>query len=283
MSLNSVSLIMATFIMNIKRRSLEEPTPRVPPLLLHICEKYLSKVVCTTMSQWKRIADTENYIEEHVTIFYPAGDTYESDDNDKNNDREQYFKLHDITSITSDDSTDKQISELSMEPCKETLERTETAESSFSFSCASTNDIFNHDASYSDCLLRKTTQQNMKRTENYYTFENDVSDSCAVTSSTDESNSKLAVKSMQQKHSNFTRNRPSYRKAIKSGHKVVTKVRRNKPKPKLRQTQSVMSELSRKYQWYFVADVIDTTTFYIYTIVMLVGIVTVLVITPMYA
>ena len=282
MSLNSVSLIMATFIMNIKRRSLEDPTPRVPPLLLHVCEKYLSKVVCTSMSQWKRIADTPKYIEEHVTIFHPTDDTYESDDNDRN--AEQYFPLQDITSVTSNDSTDKQISELSTEPgtVKNSLQRTETAESSFSFSFTSNNDISNnHEASYSECLLRKNIQANMRRAENYYTFENDVSDSCGVTSSTDENNCKNNATAMQVQRQQFSRHRPSYRRAIKSGHTVVT--RKRATKPRLRKTQSLMSALSRKYQWYFVADVIDTTAFYIYFVVMLVAIVTVLVITPMYA
>lgn len=268
---------MATFIMNIKRRSLEDPTPRVPPLLLHICEKYLSKIICTSISQWKRIADTQNYVEERVTIFLPAEDILddESDDNEKN--PEQYFQLQDMTSEASNDSTDKQISELSMEPCKESFDRTATAESSFSYT--STNEVFSNDASYSDCLLRKTTNANHKRMENYYTFDNDLSDSCGVTSSTEEN--LCNVNPMQKpKRSKFLRNIPSYRKAIKSGHSVTL---RRSAKPKLRNTPSVMSELSLKYQWYFVADVIDTTTFYIYSIVMLVGIVTVLVITPMYA
>lgn len=279
MSLNSISLIMATFIMNIKRRSLEDPTPKVPPLLLWICEDYLSKIVCTNMSQWKRIADTPKYIEERVTIFKPADDIYDSDDNDRTSDH--MLQLHDMTSEVSNDSTDRQISELSMDVYKETFERVGTAESSFSYT--STNDSYLNDTSYSDCLLRKGlfSKPNSRRVEHYYyTFDNDVSDSCAVTSSADDSYK--SSKHMQVKQSKFSRNRPSYRKAIKSGH-CVTKLRRSTTHKQQHSRQSVMSKVSRKYQWYFVADVIDTTTFYIYLFVMLVGIVTVLVITPMYA
>lgn len=57
MSLNCVSLITATMVMNIKRRAQHDPIPKVSPWLLYICENYLSKITCTTLSDWKRITE----------------------------------------------------------------------------------------------------------------------------------------------------------------------------------------------------------------------------------
>ena len=57
MSLNCISLITATMVMNIKRRAQHDPIPAVSPWLLHVCEKYLSKITCTTLSDWKRMTE----------------------------------------------------------------------------------------------------------------------------------------------------------------------------------------------------------------------------------
>ena len=56
MSLNCISLITATMVMNIKRRAQHDPIPQVSPWLLYICENYLSKITCTSLLNWKRMA-----------------------------------------------------------------------------------------------------------------------------------------------------------------------------------------------------------------------------------
>ena len=47
MTLNCISLIMATLVMSIKKRSTLKPVPQVPPLMLQICKRYLGKITCT--------------------------------------------------------------------------------------------------------------------------------------------------------------------------------------------------------------------------------------------
>ena len=86
------------------------------------------------------------------------------------------------------------------------------------------------------------------------------------------------VQSLQQ-----VRKRPSYRRAISGGFSLPI-VPRTITEPKvIMGRKSIFSGKNVKYQWYFVADVIDTTAFIIYVIVMFFGIVTVLVILPLYA
>lgn len=47
MTLNCISLIMATLVMSIKKRSTLKPVPRVPPVMLWVCKQVLGKITCT--------------------------------------------------------------------------------------------------------------------------------------------------------------------------------------------------------------------------------------------
>ncbi|XP_061168797.1 neuronal acetylcholine receptor subunit beta-3-like [Saccostrea echinata] len=47
MTLNCISLIMATLVMSIKRRSTLKPVPKVPPIMLWVCKQILGKITCT--------------------------------------------------------------------------------------------------------------------------------------------------------------------------------------------------------------------------------------------
>eukprot|EP00105_Crassostrea_gigas_P015880 XP_011433049.1 PREDICTED: neuronal acetylcholine receptor subunit beta-3 [Crassostrea gigas] len=47
MTLNCISLIMATLVMGIKKRSTLKPVPQVPPLMLKACKQLLAKITCT--------------------------------------------------------------------------------------------------------------------------------------------------------------------------------------------------------------------------------------------
>ncbi|XP_052796523.1 neuronal acetylcholine receptor subunit beta-3-like [Mya arenaria] len=271
MSLNSISLITATIIMNIKRRSLADPPPPVPRILMHVCEKYLARVVCARMTNWKRIASTPNEVVEQIMIFPPADDVSDSGETCG-----QYVQRQEMMSDVSNESADLQNSQdIEIQP-PPSLDRTETAESSFSTSSANDNSL--NDVACTDCLLKPGPCDTASH-ENY-SFQGDESDTCTVTSSRDERRG-LAETSLYTRPRRFSKHRPSYKKAIKSGHTVTSK--RHSTKPKIRYNESQLSNISRKYQWYFVADVIDTTAFLIYVIVMFLSIVTVLVIIPLFA
>ena len=49
MTLNSISLLFATLVINIKKKGERKPCPEVPRVLLLLCKKFLAKITCTTM------------------------------------------------------------------------------------------------------------------------------------------------------------------------------------------------------------------------------------------
>ena len=49
MTLNSISLLCATLVINIKKKGERIPCPEVPPILLKFCSKVLAKVTCSKM------------------------------------------------------------------------------------------------------------------------------------------------------------------------------------------------------------------------------------------
>ncbi|XP_029643592.1 neuronal acetylcholine receptor subunit alpha-10-like isoform X1 [Octopus sinensis] len=53
MTLNCVSLIMATVVMNIRKHADEKLCPKVPPCLLWMCKKCLSKFTITRLRDWQ--------------------------------------------------------------------------------------------------------------------------------------------------------------------------------------------------------------------------------------
>ena len=84
----------------------------------------------------------------------------------------------------------------------------------------------------------------------------------------------------------LVRKRPSYRRAIDKGLEEKTQNDTNLHRTKQHHSarrKSIFSGKNVKYQWYFVADVIDTMTFIVYVIVMFFGILGVLVIVPLFA
>ena len=84
----------------------------------------------------------------------------------------------------------------------------------------------------------------------------------------------------------LVRKRPSYRRAIDKGLEGKTQNNTNLHRikqPHSARRKSIFSGKNVKYQWYFVADVIDTMTFIVYVIVMFFGILGVLVIVPLFA
>ena len=91
MSLNCISLITATMVMNIKRRAQHEPIPTVSPWLLNLCEKYLSKITCTTLSDWKRMAEAPD--ESNMAAGIEEFELNQADDDENDTLDEQYMEM----------------------------------------------------------------------------------------------------------------------------------------------------------------------------------------------
>ena len=49
MTLNSISLLFSTLIINIKKKGERNPCPEVPRILMKLCQNFLAKVTCTTL------------------------------------------------------------------------------------------------------------------------------------------------------------------------------------------------------------------------------------------
>lgn len=49
MTLNSISLLFATLVINIKKKGERKPCPEVPPLILTFCKVVLARITCTRM------------------------------------------------------------------------------------------------------------------------------------------------------------------------------------------------------------------------------------------
>ena len=49
MTLNSISLLFSTLIINIKKKGDRNPCPQVPIVLMKLCTNFLAKVTCTTL------------------------------------------------------------------------------------------------------------------------------------------------------------------------------------------------------------------------------------------
>ncbi|KAL4227294.1 hypothetical protein ACF0H5_012740 [Mactra antiquata] len=277
MSLNCVSLITATIIMNIKRLSYLEPPPKVPGTLLTLCEKYLSKIICIRIADWKRIAsnpldqfdENEEISRELTDALKRAKDASVS---------AQYRQLKEFERKRANNigspvpGTSKQDTEV-----YHGVNRSTPTES-----CSSSNictDNFISETCYTDHLLQGRCndssaiphQQNINQS-----FQEDDSDNTEKHSPATYAETSFTTGNENRR---LSRNRPSYRRAIRFGQ-TYSSVFQSESKS---YQQSVMEGVSMKYQWYFVADVIDTVTFLIYLIVMFVGILTVLVITPLYA
>jgi hypothetical protein len=271
MSLNCISLITATLVMNIKRLSYLEPPPEVPKRLLYFCENYLSKIICARMSDWKRIASNpEDRLLSHekkskrVQLLSTVDSFVMTDKSDSAH--AQYVQLQEFPSDNSMEDT--------YTPEQPRRKHNQTKHAIFAnkkstYRYSNNNGNFIEEASYTDKLLlhRPSEISVLSRLENVnHSFQDDDSD-CEETSFSP----------------GFSGHRSSYRKAIRSGQqhsnvctdKQVSDTNSNK--------QSVIACISRKYQWYFVADVIDTITFLFYIFTMFLAIFSVLVVTPLFA
>ena len=163
------------------------------------------------------------------------------------------------------------------------LARTKTAESSFSYGNGADVTDTTHliqsrkpasSVKASVHTVNLTYKPDEENDSEYYKTENSELCDCTDT----RQNFLHMDESFQQ-----VRKRPSYKRAISGGLSTPLipndKLQQNTP----RERKSIFSGKNVKYQWYFVADVIDTTAFIVYVIVMFFGILTVLVILPLFA
>ncbi|XP_045216741.2 neuronal acetylcholine receptor subunit alpha-5-like isoform X2 [Mercenaria mercenaria] len=270
MSLNCISLITATIVMNIKRLSYLEPPPEVPKRLLNLCENYLSKLICARLSDWKRIASNpeDRLIHENksnrVQLLSTVDSFVMTDRTDSAN--TQYVQLKELPSDTSIEVSYSPEERRKAKHQRYFLARSKTTESSFSF--ANNNDNFIEEASYTDKLLKNRPSELSvlsKLEKINHSFQDEDSDSVETSFS-----------------QGFSGHRPSYRKAIRFGQQYCPVMEKTEPENSTTE-QSVIASISKKYQWYFVADVIDTITFLFYIIIMFLAIFSVLVVTPLYA
>lgn len=270
--------------MNIKRLSYLEPPPKVPKRLLALCENYLSKVVCVRLADWKRIASNPlDQFDENELITNELTDALKRA-RDAENVSAQYRQLKGFESGRSQGrsspvpgtSTQEESNDTSHCHCYGVV-RSKTAESTFSG--ISANDTFIEETSYTDHLIQTKGNETsvIHRQENInQSFQEDDSDNPDTHSSVAYAETSFSTGMAERR---FSRNRLSYRRAIRFGQTYTSVIQ---PKSDSKST-TIMENVSTKYQWYFVADVLDTVTFLIYLIVMFVGILTVLVIAPLYA
>ncbi|KAK3603124.1 hypothetical protein CHS0354_027912 [Potamilus streckersoni] len=231
MTLNCVSLIMATIVINIKRRSQLDPIPPVPPLILSFCENYLSKVVCTHFDDWKRRLNAQYFFHS------------EKDDLLQGNNRDpiessftEEISLKEITPETED--TDKLIHN------------------------SSDDNIFTENQSIAN--LSYISEESSEEDDKLCPLP---SKNCSVDKSL-----------YRQTVNNTYKKRPSYRKAIRQNNVYGT--RRKDLRKKTTKASSIFIGSHQKYQWYYVAEVIDKATFLVYVISMFISILTTLVIVP---
>lgn len=282
MSLNCISLITATVIINIKRLSYLDPPPAVPKRLLDLCENYISKIICTRLSDWERIASNPEdtliasgrnskrvQVLSTVDSFKNVGEL--------NREHAQYVQLKEY------DSSNASCSSIQKKRSPHGIGRTTTAESSFSV--ASANENFISEISYTDQLLTpgnsKTPVINKMENVNHC-FQDDDIDSADICSARNYYDRTAETSFMSNQARRFSRNRPSYHKAINLGQ-FSDSGKQSVDSNEASEKQSIIACISRKYQWYFVADILNTIAFFVYLIVMFVAIFTVLVITPMFA
>lgn len=276
MSLNCISLITATIIMNIKRLSYQDPPPEVPKSLLVLCEKYLSKIICTRLADWKRIASSpdERLLELEQTSSRMKLISKIKAMNLKvtNTAHGQYVPLKEVPSQPYPTCSHHE---------NRGFDRSETAESSFTLLSINSDSLeglkcTEHQTNLSQNLSQTTVSNEYDNINNSFHEEEDDDVYRKFNYTINGNNLETSFVSRR-----LSRNRPSYRKAIRSGQMHLEFGSSN-------QNENVvdtlfMASLSQKYQWYFVADTLDTITFLIYLVVMFLGIFTVLVITPLFA
>ena len=53
MTMNCISLMLATLVMIIKKHAGLKPVPLVPSWVLWLCQSVLSKIICTKLKDWE--------------------------------------------------------------------------------------------------------------------------------------------------------------------------------------------------------------------------------------
>ena len=283
MSLNSISLIMATVIMNIKRRSLGDPPPPVPRMLMHVCENVLARLLCSRMANWKRIAaGSMEHLEKLArasTAATPApGDEQLVNSDSESSEETQFIQLRDMTLEASDKLAENgraQNNILARDDAP--LMRTETT--ALLLPNSSANDLFSREFMYTDGCLHVGPCASESH-DNFSFMEDDSDNESIACPPGGQQRTCTEHRTNRQRSAGRSDHRSSYRKAIRYGQFKQLPIRA--AKHRAGQTYE-MEQISGKYQWYFVADVIDTTMFLIYLIIMTASIITVLVILPMFA
>lgn len=219
MTLNSVSLILATIVMNIKKRANRRPVPRVPRMALWFCKHILSKLTIVRINDWK----------------HPINHC--DDDSDDATVKSIDVDVNDNASIEIDISSDDEIHKV----------------------FSSTNSESENDSEDTASIQKSTSQ--------YMAFR----------------------KSAHHRHNygsvsfkRLRRQRLSYKKAMqkdmirREGCRKQIENDSNFYKRKLDMSDIV----DRMHEWYFVAEVTDKASFFIYLVCVSVTILTVLVIVP---
>ncbi|KAL5004793.1 hypothetical protein ScPMuIL_018249 [Solemya velum] len=218
MTLNSVSLILATIVMNVKKRANRRPVPRVPRKALWFCKHILSKLTIVRLNDWKHPIKHCDDDSDDATV--------KSVDVDVNDNASIEINL------SSDDETQKVFS--------------------------SANSESENDSEDTANIQKSPTQ--------YVSFK----------------------KSTRPKHygsvsfKRLRRQRLSYKKAMqkdmlrREGCRKQIENDSNFYKRKLDMSDIV----DRMHEWYFVAEVMDKASFFIYVVCVSVTILTVLVIVP---
>ena len=62
MTLNSISLVFATLVINIKKKGDRKPCPNVPHLVMALCKNYLAKVEYYTEVLLLRISEQDRIV-----------------------------------------------------------------------------------------------------------------------------------------------------------------------------------------------------------------------------
>ena len=113
MTLNCISLILATLVMSIKKKAKLKPVPDVPPLVLWFCKRYLGRVTCTDFRSRLYEYDVCSDADENSPDFEETDETtittlnschfdlYDSEDTDS---------MHDYNAISFSGESDLQTS-----------------------------------------------------------------------------------------------------------------------------------------------------------------------------
>ncbi|KAK3096941.1 hypothetical protein FSP39_004975 [Pinctada imbricata] len=243
MTLNCISLILATMIMSVKKRANLKPVPEVPKFVLRICETYLSRITCTSVKS--RLYEY-NVCDQNEDISACPEVEDEKSLEAKNNSISQ-FQLHDSD---SEEGKDKYLYE---------------SNSDFQ--------LYNHNFQTEDTLLRGHSSQSAL-------LDHDHSQLLDTPEETENNTGRCHRKRPSYKRA-IHRN-PILGQSESSDDllKTIAPDRTLKELTKDEILALWKSNHRRKREWYFVAETMDKSSFLVYTLSMFITIFTVLVLVP---